>query len=50
MQSPQEKRKNFIDILSDSAEPQRAHALGRSLTSNVIAFIGSLWARWWGVN
>jgi len=43
MQSPQNVRKNFIDILSETAEQQGARPQGRSLTTSVLAFIASLW-------
>jgi len=45
MQAPQDVRKNFIDILSDTAEQQAARPSSRSLTNSILAFIASLWPR-----
>jgi hypothetical protein len=50
MLSPQDNRKNFIDILSDTAEPQRARPSSKSLTNSLLAFIASLWPRSRGAN
>jgi hypothetical protein len=50
MQSPQNVRKNFIDLLSDTAEQQGARPQGRSLTNRVLAFIAALWPRSRGAN
>ena len=50
MQSPPNKTKNFIDILSESAEPPRARPSRGSLTSSVLALIASLWPGLRGTN
>ncbi|WP_156927872.1 hypothetical protein [Bradyrhizobium sp. Tv2a-2] len=50
MPSPQNVRKNFIDILGDTAEQQGTRPQGRSLTNRVLAFIAALWPRSHGPN
>ena len=50
MQAPRDVRKNFIDILSDSAEQQGARPPSRSLANSVLALIAWLWPRSRGTN
>jgi hypothetical protein len=45
MQSSQDKRKNFIAILSDGVEQQGADSEAKPLKSGVLALIASLWPR-----